>query len=114
MLKLKIFNFFFFFGSVANRKKELAVIVLDLSQTEMFPLTQPIKTDHLKLNKTFNSSKNKSNILNNVNRPESKSSHENKKLFPLTLCTRGGGPVSVGLERTYRQSKGHSVPAHGT
>lgn len=80
----------------------------------MFPHTQPIKTDHLKLNKTFNSSKNKPNILNNVNKLESKSSHENKKALCPWPRTRGGGPIAVGLEPICRQSKGHSVPAHGT
>lgn len=55
------------------------VIVLDSSQTEMFPHSQPIKTDHLRLNKTFHSSRNKSDVLNNASKPESESNTEKKK-----------------------------------
>lgn len=44
----------------------------------------------------------------------SQSQKATMKIKKLTLCTRGGGPIAVGLEPICRQSKGHSVPAHGT
>lgn len=105
--------------SVANRKKKnqnqqqpkrtrnkLVVIVLGLAQTEMFPHTQPIKTDHFKLNKTFHSKRNKSDILSNTSQPESESMKK-KGFVCLPLCTRGADPVALGSQRTHR----HHSPA---
>lgn len=45
----------------------------------MFPHTQPIKADHLRLNKIFHSSRNKSDILNNASKLESESNLEKEK-----------------------------------
>lgn len=54
----------------------------------MFPYTQPIKTDHLKSNKTFHSNRNKSDILSNTSQAESESIKEKNLHVPAPVYQR--------------------------